>query len=289
VIAAGETGVVVYELSSFQLWDLKKSPHVAVVLMIEPEHLDVHRDFDEYKEAKRNIVAFQTKDDVVVYYADNETTAAIAQSSAAHKLPYGVAQGNVLSVDGKSIVARADIQLYGEHNIGNVQAALIAAWQYTHDTRAMAEAVREFRGLPHRLEEVGVVRGVLYINDSFSSAPPATLAAVKAFAQPKIVIMGGYDRGLDFSEIARAIAQQPRLKKVLLMGVARHRIADAFNACGCKDYEIIDGTMEYAVARAAEIAVTGDVVLLSPGCASFDMFRDFSQRGDMFRQLVAAL
>ena len=287
---AGEPCVVIYELSSFQLWDMTKSPQVAVVLMIEPEHLNVHKDFEEYVEAKSNIVKYQHADDVAIYYADNAVSRSIGEKSPGKKMPYVIEEGPRLSVDGRVLVDKNDIILYGDHNVGNVQAAMIAAWQFTQDRDAIQAAVREFSGLPHRLEPVITTReDVLFINDSFSSAPPAAVAAVRAFAQPKIVIMGGFDRGLDFTETARNIAAQPNLKKVLLIGQTRQVIAEAFEACGWHGYEVIDGPLDDAVARANELAVSGDAVILSPGCASFDMFSDFNVRGNAFKELVKRL
>jgi UDP-N-acetylmuramoylalanine--D-glutamate ligase len=285
----GEACVVVYELSSFQLWDIKKSPHVAIVLMIEPEHLNVHEDFDDYVRAKSNIVAFQDENDVVIYYADNEITASIGERSAGKKIPYTVEPGPSLKINGEAIVDRSDITLYGEHNVGNVQAAMLAAWQFTQDKQAFKEAVREFKGLPHRLESVAMRHDVEFINDSFSSAPPATLAAVKAFSQPKVLIMGGFDRGLDFTETARKIAAETSVNKVLLMGATKERIASGFEACDWHEYEVISGDLAEAVTRANKLAQPGDVVILSPGCASFDMFKNFEQRGDAFKKLVAEL
>jgi UDP-N-acetylmuramoylalanine--D-glutamate ligase len=286
---AGQKCVVVYELSSFQLWDMTKSPQVAIVLMIEPEHLNVHKDFEEYVEAKANIVKYQHADDATIYFAGNDISKSIGEKSPAKKVPYDLELGSTLNIDGRPIVEKSDIALYGDHNVGNVQAAILAAWQFTQDEYAIQAAVREFRGLPHRLEPVATRNDVLFINDSFSSAPPATVAAVRAFAQPKIVIMGGFDRGLDFTDTTRAIVAQPNVKKILLIGQTRHGIATAFDACDWHEYEIIDGTLDQAVVRVNQLAEAGDVVLFSPGCASFDMFPDFNKRGDAFKELIASL
>jgi len=287
--AAGEPGVVVYELSSFQLWDMEKSPHVAIVLMIEPEHLNVHDGFDDYVSAKSNIAKHQTVNDITIYYADNETSVRIAEMSPGKKIPYRIPESGSLEIEGQKIAEARDIKLFGAHNVGNVQAAMLAAWQFTQDTQALREAIREFTGLPHRLEPVGVKNGVLYVNDSFSSAPPATVAAIKAFAQPKVVIMGGYDRGLDFSKTVEEIVKQPQIKYILLIGETKHRIAQAFEAYGWHKYEVVEGGLQEATVRAWQLATSGDVVILSPGCASFDMFKDFMERGDEFKRLVGGL
>lgn len=287
--AAGEKCVVVYELSSFQLWDMTKSPHVAVVLMIEPEHLNVHSSFEDYVEAKANIVKYQQPSDVTIYYENNEVTRKIGESSPAMKIPYSVEPGDVITIDGEPVLDKSDIRLYGDHNIGNVKAAILAAWQFTQDKDAIREAVREFKGLEHRLEPLPLKNDVLFINDSFSSAPPATVAAVRAFSQPKVVIMGGFDRGLDFTETAQQIVAESNVKKVLLIGQNRIGIAKAFEAINWRNYEIIDGPFDQAVSRANELAEAGDVVLLSPGSASFDMFPNFIVRGDTFKELVGKL
>jgi UDP-N-acetylmuramoylalanine--D-glutamate ligase len=287
--AEGKSGVVVYELSSFQLWDMKKSPHVAIVLMIEPEHLNVHESFDDYVRAKSNIVKYQTPEDIAIYFADNDVSATIAKSSAGVKIPYHVEDGEALMIDGKEIARRDDILLYGEHNVGNVQAAMLAAWQFTQDAQAIRAAIKEFHGLPHRLEKVAEKSGILYINDSFSSAPPATVAALRAFKQPKIVIMGGYDRGLDFTDTARQIVAEPGVKMALLVGQTKHRIAAGFKECDWRSYEVLEDDFAAAVQRAHELADPGDVIILSPGCASFDMFKNFAERGDTFKELVSEL
>jgi UDP-N-acetylmuramoylalanine--D-glutamate ligase len=286
---AGEKAVVVYELSSFQLWDMTKSPQVAVVLMVEPEHLNVHASFEDYVEAKANIVNYQHTSDVTIYYEPNDVSRKIGESSKATKIPYSVESGDAITIDGDNIVKKTDINLYGDHNVGNVKAAILAAWQFTQNKDAIQEAVHEFTGLPHRLEPLPLKDDILFINDSFSSAPPATVAAVRAFTQPKIVIMGGFDRGLDFTDAARDIASTEQVKKVLLIGQTRVGIAQAFESLDWRMYEIIDESLDQAVARARELAEAGDVVLFSPGAASFDMFPNFNVRGDVFKKLVEKL
>lgn len=288
-INEAKEGVVVYELSSFQLWDMTKSPHVAVLLMIEPEHLDVHSSFAEYVEAKSNLVRHQTTTDTLVYFEPNDTTCQIAALSAGKKIPYSVPQDGKVVVDGQEIATKGDIALYGAHNIGNVQAAAWAAWQFTQDVAAMRRAIQGFKGLPHRLEEVAVKHGVRYINDSFSSAPPASVAAVRAFEGPKVLIMGGFDRGLDFSDVVRTLATQPDLKKVVLIGQTGQKIADEFDKIGWHSYEIVTDGLPAAVMHAKEAAGSNSTVILSPGCPSFDMFKDFVARGNEFKELVAKL
>lgn len=282
---AGRQGVVVYELSSFQLWDMTRSPHVAVVLMVEPEHLDVHKDARDYFEAKANITRYQSADDAAIYYADNETAAAIGNRSPGKKIAYSLLEGDELTAGGAVVARRSDIALYGEHNVGNVQAAILAAWQFTQDKAAITAAIRQFKGLEHRIEPVRAVDGLLFINDSFSTAPAATLAAVKSFAAPKLLIMGGYDRGADYGELAEAIVGQPRLKKVFLIGQTKTKMAAAFTKAGYGE-AVICGDLATAVRQAKAGAAPGDVVVFSPGAASFDMFKDFSDRGEKYKTLV---
>lgn len=280
--------IVVYELSSFQLWDLNKSPHVAVVLMIEPEHLDVHTDFDEYVQAKSNITRYQTDKDKVVYFAKNEVSKQIAEQSLGQKIPYDIPPSDDIVVDGEIILKKNEVGLRGEHNLENIYAALLATKEFSPNVDAIKEALISFKGLPHRLEEVRIKDDVLFVDDSFSSAPPSLKAAISAFDQPTILIAGGYDRGLDYSDMAESIIKKGTVKKVLLMGQTKDAIAEKLSQTDYKDFELFD-SLESAVERAKSISEPGDIVLLSPGCASFDMFKNFSERGDRFKELVNTL
>lgn len=286
---AGHQCIVVYELSSFQLWDMTQSPHIAVLLMIEPEHLDVHADFSDYVQAKSNLVKHQNQNDIVIYYAENETTAILAQQSIGKKIPYKIETGDQITVDNQVILSRSDIILHGAHNVGNVQAAILAVWQYVQDIPTIRKAIQEFKGLPHRLEEVAHKNDILFINDSFSSAPPATLAAASSFTQPEIVLMGGYDRGLDFKAVVGELVKRPNIKKILLIGATKQKIAKTFDEANWHDYEVLADDLKNAVKRASDIAAPGDVIILSPGCPSFDMFKDFTERGNTYKQAVMEL
>lgn len=282
--------IVIYELSSFQLWDLNKSPHIAVVLMVEPEHLDVHSSMDEYVAAKSNITEHQNPEDIVVYYDQNDYSRSIANLSKGKKIPYHVEDGNDVVVSGQKIIEKEEIGLLGKHNLENVYGAVNAAWQITQDADAIARAVRNFKGLPHRLEIVATKNDVTFVNDSFSSAPPATVAAMKSFSSPEILIVGGLDRNLIYEDLAHSIASQQNVKKVILIGQTRTKLAAALDQLGWKDYEIDEtNDLQSSVQRASKLAVPGNVVLLSPGCPSFDMFKNFTQRGEEFRKLVGEL
>lgn len=309
---SGNNGIVVFELSSFQLWDLEKSPQTAVVLMIEPDHMDVHASMEEYVAAKGNIAVFQNEEDVVVYHPSNQFSRQIAEQSRAQKTRFMTKEGAHLSVistvveksnqfseqneEGSSewivieekLICRADeVGLRGRHNLENICAAITAAWNYTKDIDAIKKAVTTFKGLAHRLEFVREVSNVAYYNDSYSSAPGATMAAVRSFFEPEILICGGYDRGLDYTELAKAISEQENIKKVVLIGQTKENIAKALEDASYSNFEILT-TTDFAevVAYAREIAEPGDVVILSPGCASFDMFKNFQDRGEQFKKIV---
>lgn len=287
----GRKALVVYELSSFQLWDLDRSPAVAVVLMIEEEHLDAHAGIDDYIAAKAHITEYQHKNDLVVYFSDNPVSTAIAHSSKAQALPFKVDEGEYLCARGVQIVKKSELLLRGEHNYQNVAAAVTVALKYVEDIEQVAQAVKSFTGLEHRLEVCQVSKnGVTYVNDSYSSAPPATIAAIRAFTEPEILIVGGKDRGLAFEPLAACLNSRSNIKRVIVIGAAQARIIESFDQAGFKNYEInTSQSLEQVVDRACAIAESGDVVILSPGCASFDMFHDFTDRGNQFKAIVSKL
>ena len=288
-------GVVVLELSSFQLWDLTQSPHVAVVGMIEPDHLDVHKDYAEYVAAKANIAKWQTADDIVVYHPTNEESAAIASASAGKKIRYETPEGAHIEdgwfvIEGARICKTDEVQIPGRHNLENFCAALTAVWQFTQDVESIASAIRNYKGLEHRLEFVRELDGVQYYDDSFSSAPTSAVVAAQAFAAPKVMVLGGYDRHIDLRPMAEAIAQT-NIRRVLLIGQTGEVLAGHFKQLGLGDRMLAMGTpkMQELVSQARESAVEGDIVLFSPGCPSFDMFTNFKERGELFRKAVEAL
>jgi len=269
--------IVVFELSSFQLWDLKRSPHVAVVLMIEPDHMNVHKDMDDYVAAKSNIATNQTVDDTIIFNRNNQLSKQIAAASKGKKVEYPFAIDEFT----------ASIKLPGAHNQENAAAAIAAVREFGVGDDAIRQGLSAFDGLPHRLEKVRELDGVTFYNDSFSSAPSATVAAVKSFTQPEIIIVGGTDKGADFSELHTALQEAPNVKKVILIGEIRHKLAGILHDI---NYEISDvRTMAEVVNVARSYTTSGDVVILSPACASFDMFKSFYDRGDQFREIVKSL
>ncbi len=268
--------VVVFEMSSFQLWDLEKSPHIAVVLLIEPDHMNVHESMDDYVAAKAQIVAHQTTDDVVIYNQNNVFACQIAKRSPARKIAYPFLITEFVD----------SLQLPGKHNEENASAAIAAVREFGVDVAAIRKGLAAFRGLPHRLELVRELDGVAYYNDSFSSAPSATIAAIKSFKNPEIVIIGGTDKGADFSELKAALAAE-NVKKILLIGEIRHKLAELF--IGLNTVMSSAATMSEVVAEARGYVEPGDIVILSPACASFDMFKNFYDRGDQFRSVIQSL
>lgn len=287
--------IVVFELSSFQLWDLQKSPQTAVVLMIEPDHMDVHSSMEEYVQAKANITKYQDTDDVVIYHPTNTYAAQIAEQAPGRKKQY-MKPGGAYIIGGQIVVGDVavakteEVSLVGGHNLENVCAAITATWEYSKNVSAIQYAIKDFKGLPHRLEEVRELNGVRYFNDSYSSAPGATIAAMRSFTEPEILICGGFDRGLDYTELAEAVQQQSNIKNILLIGQTKEKIAEAFDNAGFTRYQAL-GSVDFSeiVAQAQKNAEPGDVVILSPGCASFDMFKNFQERGEQFKAIVAEL
>lgn len=288
------TDIVVYELSSFQLWDLQKSPETAVVLYIEQEHLDVHKDMDEYVTAKAQITRWQSASDRLVYFANNKHSRAIADTSNAQKIPYPLAEtahieGDEIYYATTLIMPISALKTKGAHNIDNACAAIDAAWHYTQDTAAIAQGLAAFSGLPHRLAFVATVNGIDFYDDSIATTPSSAIAALRAFPdRSKVIILGGSSKGSDFSELAKELTSQDAT--ALLIGAEAYAIARALDAVEFKRYEILENaTAKSFTRRAIERARPGSVVLLSPAAASFGMFKNYADRGDQFIAEVQSL
>jgi len=291
--------IVVYELSSFQLWDIEKSPHVAVVLMIEPEHLDVHAGVDDYVNAKSNIRRYQSVEDICFYHPTNLFAQQIVSSggpagadarelwmSQAHR--YGVPADSAVYVKENTFLVRNDpicdiesLQIPGQHNIENACAAISAALTYTTDYHAVETGLRAFQGLPHRLKLVREFNGVKYYDDSFATTPGSAIAALKAFDQPKVIILGGSDKGADFSELVQTITKR-EVREVITIGKLGPIIAEQIRATGFDQITEVTGGMSAIVETASKVARNGDIVIMSPACASFDMFKSYYDRGEQF-------
>jgi UDP-N-acetylmuramoylalanine--D-glutamate ligase len=284
---------VVLELSSFQLIDLKHSPHIAVCLMVEPEHLDWHEDFEEYIAAKQQLFIHQNSDDVAIYYAKNENSLSIADASEGKLIPYyekpgAVVVNNSFSIENQEICQTNELQLLGEHNWQNTCAAITAAWQVIQDEAALKSALTHFSGLEHRLEFVRELNGVKYYDDSFGTTPETAVVAIKAFDQPEVVILGGSDKGAHFDKLAKTV-QENNVHTVVLIGERGPVIADELHKIGYTSIVAGGSTMPEIVQAVQKVAKPGDVVLLSTACASFDMFKNYKDRGDQFKQAVQAL
>lgn len=274
------TDIVVYELSSFQLWDIERSPQVAVVLMIEADHLDIHADFDDYINAKAQISAHQTARDTIVYNSQNKYSSLIGQQSAASdKLDY-----QSLDIE----VYRDAIQLPGEHNLQNMAAAIMAAQAVAEiSPEQIRQGITDFNGLDHRLKYVATVNDVEYYDDSISTTPGSAIAAIKSFAdRPKTIILGGRSKGGDYNQLVELCAATGT--KIIACGengpeIAR--LADKYKA----QYVIEPGTMDSVVDQANQSAVAGGVVILSPAAASFDQYKNYIVRGQKFVDVVNQL
>ena len=307
---APETRVVV-ELSHTQLESLDQSPRVACITNVTLNHLDQYS-WPDYVALKRRIFQFQSEfqgqdgveaGDVAIFNLDDEVCAgfareapaAVAYTSLAGALPGdGVAleDETVVRHDGGTrteILGRGAIRLRGEHNVANVLSAVAVASRLGVSDEAAAEAVREFRGVPHRLETVATVRGVAYVNDSIATTPERTLAALRSFEQPLVLLLGGRDKQLPLSAMAAAAAT--RCRAVVTFGEAAELYASVVRDARDGDAPQIDQVADIpeAVAMAARRAVDGDAVLLSPAGTSFDAYSNFERRGAAFREAVAAL
>ncbi len=298
-----ETDWVVLELSSFQLDQLRRSPHIAVVTNITPNHLQEHGSMEAYVAAKTEIVRWQEKSDWAVFNWNDPTVrnfAAYTVGQVRYFSSSQALQAGVFIRDGEIVIARPDswqqtvvchldeIRLLGKHNVENVLAAVAAVEPVGVPASVMRDVIREFKGVPHRLELVEEAWGVRYYNDSISTTPDRAVAGIRSFSEPIILIAGGYDKGLPFDRMAEAVNEH--VKTLILIGETAQAIQEAverIRAGQSASPEIIHAaSLEDAVMKAVHCAVSGDVVLLSPGCASFDMFRNFAERGDAFRRLV---
>jgi UDP-N-acetylmuramoylalanine--D-glutamate ligase len=295
--------IVVLELSSFQLEDLGAlhlSPHGAVVTNLSRNHLDRHVTFENYGRAKRNITLFQSEGDFLVLNADDANLAGW-EGTRARVLYFGVSREKSrdgVYVSGRSLVSIAGgkrrtapvgegWKLMGVHNLMNLAAASAAAVQAGVDFEEGVALAEDFEPLPHRLEYVATINGVSLYNDSIATTPESVEVAFDSFEAPIVLIAGGYDKGLDLAPFAAKAAR--RVKVLVAIGKTADRIVEAALA-ERPDLPVIrpKGFVE-AIDRAFEAAEPGDVVLMSPACASFDMFNNFEQRGDLFRQHVLEL
>jgi UDP-N-acetylmuramoylalanine--D-glutamate ligase len=292
---SSDESVTVAEISSFQLeWIETFRPHISVVLNITPDHLDRHRSFEDYCRVKLRILENQGERDYAVLNADDAVLlrqaprSRVCWFSRIHDVPHGaaVSGGELVFRDerGETVLLElADIRLRGEHNLENVLAAASAAWLLGTPAPAIAEGVRSFPGVEHRIEFVADIGGVQYFNDSKATNVDAALKAIGAFPSRLFVILGGKDKDSDYTALTESLKKHAKL--VLLIGAAADKIETQL---GDSVSTVRSGTLDRALATAVERAVTGDTVLLAPACASFDQFDNYEHRGRVFKELVRA-
>lgn len=291
--------LAVVELSSFQLMDMRRSPHIAVVTNLAPNHLDHHRDMDEYVTAKKQIFLHQSADDVLVLNRDNaitdgftpEARGTVRKFSRRERLDRGVClDGGVIYRDGAPLLRQEEIKLPGIHNVENYMAAIAAVEGLVPDD-CIRQVAREFGGVEHRIELVREKDGVRYYNDSIASSPSRTIAGLRSFPQKVILIAGGYDKNIPYDVLGPELCAH--VKTLVLTGATAPKIrtaAERAAAGGLTCPEILDVPDFYdAIRRAAAAAKPGDVVILSPASASFDCFKNFMVRGEEFKKTVLAL
>lgn len=301
---------VVYEMSSFQLWDIKYSPHIAVVLMIEPDHLDVHTDFEDYLKAKSNIRRWQNLNDICIYHPSNPFSQKIASVTLAtldkttkgdylnniHR--YGIKDDGLVYIkddffytNDRKICPISCVKLPGKHNLENACAAMSAVLELKLDIsdNQFAEGLRSFTGLPHRLKYVSEINDVKFYDDSISTTPGSAIAAIKSFTSPKVLILGGSYKGGDFTDLVKEI-KKSNIRQIILMGDEANRIEQFLKDAGIVKYVNLERcSMFEIVSKAASAASPGDVVILSPACASFGMFKNYQDRGKKFINAVDLL
>ncbi|WP_461613845.1 UDP-N-acetylmuramoyl-L-alanine--D-glutamate ligase [Clostridium sp. Marseille-QA1073] len=287
---------VVLELSSFQLMTMKDSTDVAVITNLSPNHLDMHKDMNEYVESKKNIYKYQDENSLLVLNEDNDITNSMIEEakgrvytfSRKKKVEKGAYYENEkLYVRGKEVCDKKDIKLKGMHNVENLLAAFSATCDEVN-IEVMKNIAISFGGVEHRSEFIRSINGVEFYNDSIASSPTRTLASIKAFEKPVILIAGGYDKKLPFEPLA--FEGYKYIKSLILLGATKYKIKAAFDEL--KEKEGIEttiymvDTLEEAVDKAKEISEKDDIVTLSPACASFDMFVNFEVRGNRFKEII---
>ena len=301
----GSDDVVILELSSFQLELMTYSPHIAAVLNITPNHLDRHGTMEAYTSAKARILEFQHPDSLTVLNREDSGSWSLRGMVIGKLVGFGLAQppagengtyvsnGYLWLQDGERqtrLFEQDAIQLRGQHNLVNVLAACAIAYAAGWDANAMLAGVQDFRGVAHRLELVRVWHGAAWYNDSIATAPERTAAAIRAFNEPLVLMLGGRDKNLPWEDLAELIHQ--RVEHVVLFGEAAPKIAHVLGEI--RPYQLPHtiqnvGNLRQAVEAAAKVAQPGQVVLLSPGGTSYDEFKDFEERGEKFRELVNEL
>lgn len=267
---------VVMEISSFQLIDLDRSPHISVVLNITLDHMDWHKDREEYVNAKKNIVSHQKSDDFAVINSEYETPKSFE----------GMGKGKLIEFSKQSLGSKfkKDLLLRGEHNLENIAAAVTVAKVIGIDENIISNVVKNFKGLEHRLELVDTVNDITFYNDSFATGPQPTIAAINSFTESETVILGGSDKGLDYKELREEIEKNENVKNLILIGDIGEKIGQ-----GIQNKNIISlgkTSMIRIIEESFKVTPKGGVVILSPAAASFDMFKNYKDRGLQFKNAV---
>ena len=291
-----ETDIAVVELSSFQLMDMRASPSVALVTNLSPNHLDVHKDMDEYVQSKKNIFRYQRQGDILIVNGDNKITntfvgpGATYQFSSQGKPARVRLENGIIYRNGVAVLETGDILLPGAHNIENYMAAIAVVENLVSD-ETIRQVAKTFGGVEHRIELVRIKDGVRYYNDSIASSPSRTVAGLRSFPEKVLLIAGGYDKQISYDDLAPEICKH--VKKLYLNGATAQKIRNSVE--DCLDYipghpEMVDcGDFTAAVKAAAREAGPGDVVLMSPASAAFDQFKNFMVRGECFKKIIMEL
>ncbi len=291
---------VALELSNFQLYKFTRSPHIAVHLMMMPEHIDEwHKTMEDYVQAKRNICSHQTANDITIYMEDNQYSKDNATYSSGTKIPYFSEPGAHIEdgwivMDSQRIIETRDVGLIGNHNLQNICAAITATWNIHQNIAVYQSVIRDFTGLEHRLQLAGEIDGVKYYDDSFGTTPDTAIVALDAFDGPKVLIIGGHDKGNDYAGLAKRLCQDD-LRFVVFIGktggkIMHMAVSNGFNVAHSEIRA--DGnswTMKEIIDTARMHAEPGDTVLLSTGSASFGIFKDYKDRGNQFTNYVKSL
>lgn len=287
---------MVVELSSFQLMGTEKfQPHIAVILNLFEAHLDYHKTFQSYKDAKARIFANQTEEDYLIYNAADSEIAILIENTVATKIPFSLFEKELTNgawcddtyvyFRNERIIAREEIRLVGDHNLENILAAIAASILSGATRDGIVEVLTTFPGVKHRTQYVDQVKGRLFYNDSKATNILATSKALGSFEQPVILLAGGLDRGNDFDTL---IPYLKNVKAMILFGETATKLNETGEQAGVDNILFADN-MTQAVDQAFEISVEKDIILLSPACASWDQYRTFEERGDMFIEAVHTL
>ncbi|MBC8061493.1 MAG: UDP-N-acetylmuramoyl-L-alanine--D-glutamate ligase [Clostridiaceae bacterium] len=291
--------MVVIELSSFQLMTMRVSPEVAVVTNLSPNHLDMHNGMEEYIDSKKNIFKFQGKEDTIILNRDNIITNSMASEIKSNLLNFSVLdeiklgayyKERKLYINNKEVCTKDEVKIKGMHNVENLLAAFCAVNKDVSISSMRAVAIT-FSGVEHRCEFVREVDEINFYNDSIGTSPTRTLASMNAFEQPVILMAGGYDKNIPFEVLAEQ--GYSKIKILILMGATKFKIKAVFDELAKRSGKVVPivivESLEDAVIKARELAVSGDIVILSPACASFDAYPNFEVKGNRYKEIVNSL